>query len=49
MYQYGSIVYAMDRARRFVDAAIADLDQFEDGTPKRALMVAAEYMVTRDR
>lgn len=49
MYQYGSIVYAVDRARRFVDAAIADLDQFEDGTPKRALMVAAEYMVTRDR
>lgn len=49
MHQYGSIVYAVDRARRFVDAAIADLDQFEDGTPKRALMVAAEYMVTRDR
>ena len=49
MYQYGSIDYAVDRARRFVDAAIADLDQFEDGTPKRALMVAAEYMVTRDR
>jgi octaprenyl-diphosphate synthase len=49
MYQYGSIGYAVDRARRFVDAAIADLDQFEDGTPKRALMVAAEYMVTRDR
>ncbi|CAI4033122.1 Octaprenyl diphosphate synthase [Nitrospira tepida] len=49
MRQYGSIVYAVDRARRFVDAAIADLDQFEDGTPKRALMVAAEYMVTRDR
>ncbi|MGE3152873.1 MAG: polyprenyl synthetase family protein [Nitrospiraceae bacterium] len=49
MHQYGSIVYAMDRARRFVDVAISDLDQFEDGTPKRALMVAAEYMVTRDR
>lgn len=49
MYQYGSIDYAVNRACRFVDAAIADLDQFEDGTPKRALMVAAEYMVTRDR
>lgn len=49
MHQYGSIVYAMDQARRFVDVAISDLDQFEDGTPKRALMVAAEYMVTRDR
>ncbi|MGQ0812059.1 MAG: polyprenyl synthetase family protein [Nitrospiraceae bacterium] len=49
MHEYGSINYSMDRARTFVAAAKRDLDVFEDCTPKRALSVAADYMVTRDR
>ena len=49
MREYGSIVYAMDRAQAFVAAAKRDLDMFEDGTPKRALAIAADYMVTRDQ
>ena len=49
MEELGSITYAMDRARTFVDAAQRELSQFEDSTAKRALSVAADYMVTRDR
>jgi octaprenyl-diphosphate synthase len=49
MEEFGSIAHAMDRARTFVAAAQRDLDQFEDSTAKRALSVAADYMVTRDR
>jgi octaprenyl-diphosphate synthase len=49
MQEYGSISYAMDRAQAFVAAAKRDLDVFEDGNPKRALSIAADYMVTRDR
>ncbi len=49
MQEYGSITYAMEQARSFVRAAVADLEPFEDCMHKRALMVAAEYMVTRDR
>ncbi len=49
MQEYGSITYAMEQARSFVQAAVADLEPFEDCMHKRALMVAAEYMVTRDR
>lgn len=49
MQEYGSITYAMDRAQAFVAAARRDLDVFEDGNPKRALSIAADYMVTRDR
>lgn len=49
MQEYGSIAYSMDRARAFVAAAKRDLDSFEDGPPKRALSIAADYMVTRDR
>jgi octaprenyl-diphosphate synthase len=49
MQEYGSISYAMDRAQAFVTAAKQDLDVFEDGNPKRALSIAADYMVTRDR
>jgi octaprenyl-diphosphate synthase len=49
MQEYGSIAYAMDRAQAFVAAAKRDLDSFEDGNPKRALSIAADYMVTRDR
>jgi octaprenyl-diphosphate synthase len=49
MEEFGSITYAMDRARSYVAAAQRDLNQFEDSTAKRALSVAADYMVTRDR
>jgi octaprenyl-diphosphate synthase len=49
MEQFGSIAHAMDRARTFIVAAQRELSQFEDSTAKRALSVAADYMVTRDR
>ena len=49
MEELGSITYAMDCARSYVAEAQRDLDQFEDSTAKRALSVAADYMVTRDR
>lgn len=49
MQDYGSICYAMERAHGFVEAAKRDLSLFEDCTPKRALSVTADYMVTRDR
>ena len=49
MEEFGSITYAMDRARSYIAAAQRDLDQFEDNTAKRALSVTADYMVTRDR
>ena len=49
MREYGSIAYAMERARSFIRAAIADLAIFDDCIHKRALTVSAEYMVTRDR
>lgn len=49
MEEYGSIAYALNRAQAYVAAAKRDLDSFEDSTAKRALSVAADYMVTRDR
>lgn len=49
MGEYGSIAYAMDRAQSYIAAAKQELDTFEDSTAKRALSVAADYMVTRDR
>ena len=49
MHEYGSIAYAMERARELVASAILDLALFEDSTPKRALSVVADYMVNRDR
>jgi len=49
MGEYGSIGYALDRAQTYVAAAQRELDVFDDSTAKRALSVAAEYMVTRDR
>lgn len=49
MQEYGSITYAMERARALVVAANLDLALFEDSSPKRALSVVADYMVTRDR
>jgi octaprenyl-diphosphate synthase len=49
MTAYGSITYAMDRARTYIAAAKQELDIFEDSTARRALAVAADYMITRDR
>lgn len=49
MTEYGSITYAMDRARTYVAAAKRELDLFEDSSARRALTVAADYMITRDR
>jgi octaprenyl-diphosphate synthase len=49
MQDYGSISYAMQRAREFVLAAKRDLAAFEDSSPRRALSVVADYMVSRDR
>ncbi len=49
MEDYGSIAYALDRAQAYIAAAKRDLNQFEDSTARRALSVAADYMVTRDR
>jgi octaprenyl-diphosphate synthase len=49
MTEYGSIAYAMDRARTYVAAAKHELELFEDCTARRALAVAADYMITRDR
>jgi octaprenyl-diphosphate synthase len=49
MQEYGSIVYAMERARAFLVGANLDLAPFEDSTPKRALAIVADYMVNRDR
>lgn len=49
MAEYGSITYAMDRARTYIAAAQHELGLFEDNTARRALAVAADYMITRDR
>lgn len=49
MEEFGSITHAMDRAQTYVASAQQELSQFEDSTAKRALSVAADYMVTRDR
>jgi octaprenyl-diphosphate synthase len=45
----GSIVYALNHAQAYISAAKRELGQFEESTAKRALLVAADYMVTRDR
>lgn len=49
MTEYGSITYAMDRARTYVAAAKRELELFEDSPARRALTVTADYMITRDR
>jgi octaprenyl-diphosphate synthase len=49
MDESGSIVYALNHAQAYIAAAKRELRQFEEGTGKRALSVAADYMVTRDR
>jgi len=49
MQSAGSLDYAMERARTYIAAAQHELDAFEDSSARRALAVAADYMITRDR
>jgi len=49
MQSAGSLAYAMERAKTYVAAAQHELDTFEDSSARRALAVAADYMITRDR
>ena len=48
MRECGSLTYAKERARTFIDAANHDLAPFEDSPSKRALWVVADYLVSRD-
>src|SRR5574337_151081 len=47
MADFGSITYAMDRASAYIAAAKHELEHFDDSTARRALSVAADYMITR--
>lgn len=49
MQSAGSLAYAMERAKTYVAAAQHELEAFEDSSARRALAVAADYMMTRDR
>jgi octaprenyl-diphosphate synthase len=49
MQSAGSLAYAMERAKTYVAAARHELEAFEDSSARRALAVAADYMITRDR
>ena len=49
MQETGSLAYAMERARTYIAAAQHELKIFEDSSARRALAVAADYMITRDR
>ena len=49
MQETGSLAYAMERARAYITAAQHELEIFEDSSARRALAVAADYMITRDR
>jgi octaprenyl-diphosphate synthase len=49
MEEFGSLTYAMERARDFVDAATLDLIPFSENSAKRSLAIVAQYMITRDQ
>lgn len=49
MQEAGSLAYAMERAKAYIQAAQRELEVFEDSSARRALAVAADYMITRDR
>lgn len=49
MQDTGSLAYAMERAKTYIAAAQHELEAFEDSSARRALIVAADYMITRDR
>ena len=48
MHDNGSLMYAVERARAFVQAADRDLAAFEESPSKRALSIVADYLVNRD-
>ena len=48
MDRYGSISYAIHRAREFTEQAKKDLSVFEESAHRRALCIVADYVVTRD-
>jgi octaprenyl-diphosphate synthase len=39
----------MERAKAYIAAAQHELEVFEESSARRALVVAADYMITRDR
>ena len=49
MQDAGSLAYSIERAKTYVAAAQHELEAFEDSSARRALAVAADYMITRDR
>lgn len=49
MQDAGSLAYAMERAKAYIAAAQHELEVFEESSARRALVVAADYMITRDR
>jgi octaprenyl-diphosphate synthase len=48
MLRYGSIQYALDIARQYVDTAKSRLDHFDDSLHKKALLALSDYVVARD-
>jgi len=49
MDRHGSLRYTTTRSQEYIDAAMFNLDSFDDSAAKRALSVVADYMVNRDR
>lgn len=49
MHDHDSIKYTAARSQEYIEAALLNLEPFEDSNAKRALMVVADYMVNRDR
>jgi octaprenyl-diphosphate synthase len=48
MDRYGSIAYAIQRAREFVEQAKKELSVFEESVHRRSLCIVADYVVSRD-
>ncbi|MFZ5861949.1 MAG: polyprenyl synthetase family protein [Nitrospirota bacterium] len=48
MQTYGSTTYAMDVARRHITLAQQQLEAFDNGPHRQALMAVADYVVARD-
>ena len=48
MEQYGSVSYALDRARRYAALAIEELTLFPPSSHRSALEIVADYVVSRD-
>ena len=48
MAQYGSVAYALDRSRHFVEQAVQELRLFPSSPHRDALDLIAEYVVSRD-